>query len=44
MSTMTRRPFNAAGFSLLELIIVIVILGVLATMSAQLIRQPVDMT
>ena len=44
MSTITRRPFNAAGFSLLELIIVIVILGVLATMSAQLIRQPVDMT
>ena len=32
----------AAGFSLLELVIVMVLVGVLATVSAALIRQPID--
>lgn len=33
---------RAAGFSLIELVIVVVLVGVLATISVQLIRQPID--
>ena len=37
---MRARP--AAGFSLIELVVVIVLIGVLATVSTALIRQPID--
>ena len=37
-----RSPRAAAGFSLIELVIVIVLIGVLATVSVALIRQPID--
>ena len=36
------RQRRALGFSLIELVIVIVLIGVLATVSAALIRQPID--
>jgi MSHA biogenesis protein MshO len=36
------RMRRAAGFSLIELVVVIVLIGVLATVSVALIRQPID--
>ncbi len=36
------RTRHAAGFSLIELVIVIVLVGILATVSVALIRQPID--
>jgi MSHA biogenesis protein MshO len=36
------RTRLAAGFSLIELVVVIVLIGVLATVSVALIRQPID--
>lgn len=36
------RRRDARGFSLIELVVVIVLIGVLATVSAALIRQPID--
>ena len=36
------RASSAGGFSLIELIVVIVLIGVLATVSVALIRQPID--
>jgi MSHA biogenesis protein MshO len=33
---------RAAGFSLLEVVVVLVLVGVLATVSTQLLRQPID--
>lgn len=36
------RIRRAAGFSLIELVVVIVLIGILATVSVALIRQPID--
>jgi MSHA biogenesis protein MshO len=36
------RAHAAKGFSLIELVIVVVLIGILATVSAALIRQPID--
>lgn len=35
-------PRHAAGFSLIELVVVIVLIGILSTVSVALIRQPID--
>lgn len=36
------RTRTAAGFTLIELVVVMVLLGILATISVQIIRQPID--
>lgn len=37
-----RRRAAVAGFSLVELVVVLVLLGILATVSVQILRQPID--